>query len=317
MKLILDVDTGTDDAVAIMMAALNPSLDLIACTTVRGNLPVEETTGNTLAVLDHIGATGIPVYRGLDRAFTPLHTPALSTRGVTGTQRMHPVSLGLDAPTSREQSATAVEFLVETLRSTTEQITLVPVAPLTNIAAAVTCDPKIVDAVAEVVIMGGAHAFGNVTPAAEANIWHDPYAADVVFQAGFERLVLVPLDATHQALIDQAQADELAALGTPAAEAASRFISHRIAVHDESQPQPIPHSAAVHDALCIAYLLDPEVLDLEHLHVGIETTGQRTFGRTVVDVRRRGAEAPNAFVATSADRQRFFELMRDSMKPAA
>lgn len=314
MKLILDVDTGTDDAVAIMMAELSPCLDLLACTTVRGNLPVDDTTHNTLAVLDHIGASDVPVYRGLDRALVPLHVPDMSKRAAAGTQRMHPASLGLDAPRSRQQPDAAVEFLVETLRSTTERITLVPVAPLTNIAAALTCDPTIVDAVAEIVIMGGAHAFGNVTPAAEANIWHDPHAADVVFQAGFERLVMVPLDATHMALIDQAQAEELTELGTPAATAASDFISHRIKVHDTSQPQPIPHSAAVHDAVCIAYLLDPEVLDLEHFHVGIETTGQRTYGRTVIDVRRRGAEAPNAYVAMGADRQRFFELLRDCLK---
>lgn len=228
MKLILDVDTGTDDAVAIMMATLNPSLDLIACTTVRGNRPVEDTTSNTLAVLDHIGGSGVPVYRGLDRPFTPLHVPALSMRAAAAQSNMHPASLGLGRAHSMPQQATAVEFLVETLRSTTERITLVPVAPLTNIAAAISCDPTIVDAVDEIVIMGGAHGFGNVTPAAEANIWHDPHAADIVFQAGFERLVLVPLDATHMAVIDQDQADELHELSTPAATAASNFISHRI-----------------------------------------------------------------------------------------
>lgn len=314
--VILDVDTGTDDAVAIMLAALHPSIDLMACTTVWGNLPVSFTTDNTLRVLDHIGHSKVPVHRGLNKPFGPIQVPGPPVDDQSG-GAMHPEKLELPEAVSVAQQQSAVEWLVETLRARTEPVTLVPVGPLTNIATAVTVDPTIVEAVEEIVIMGGAHAFGNVTPAAESNIWHDPVAADVVFKAGFARLVLVPLDATHDALITEDQAADLAALDTPAARATATFISQRIRAHDESQPQPIPHSAAVHDALCIAYLIDPSVIPLQHCHVGIETTGLQTFGRTVVDVRHRGFEAPNAYVALTAERDLFFDILKAGVARSA
>lgn len=310
--VILDVDTGTDDAVAIMLAALHPDIDLLACTTVWGNRPVSFTTDNTLRVLDHIGRPDVPVYRGLDKPFGPIQVPGPPVDDQSG-GRMHPEQLDLPVATTVHQKQNAVEWLLETLRGRTEPVTLVPVGPLTNIAAAVTVDPTIVEAVEEVVIMGGAHAFGNVTPAAESNIWHDPVAADVVFSAGFKRVVLVPLDATHDALITEDQAAQLAALGTPAALATAAFIRQRILAHDESQPQPIPNSAPIHDALCIAYLINPAVIPLDFCHVGIETTGLQTFGRTVVDVRHRGFRAPNAHVALTADRELFFSILAEGV----
>lgn len=310
-KIILDVDTGTDDAVAIMVAALHPDIELIGCTTVWGNRPVENTTDNTLRVLDFVGRADIPVYRGLDAPFGPISVPGPATDDQSG-GKMHPAALDLPESSRSAEATPAVEWLVQTLRDATEPITLVPVGPLTNIAAAITLDPTIVAKVAEVVIMGGAHDFGNVTPAAEANIWHDPVAADVVMRAGFARVVLVPLDATHDALITADQASELRNLGTPAAVASADCIDQRILAHDESQPQPIPHSAAVHDALCVAYLIDPDVIPLNHYHVGIETTGVHTFGRTVIDIRARSKQQPNAHVALTADRERFFEIMRDT-----
>ncbi|MBY6062214.1 nucleoside hydrolase [Microbacterium esteraromaticum] len=311
-KIILDVDTGTDDAVAIMIAALRPQFDVVACTTVWGNLPVANTTDNTLRVLQHIGRNDVPVYRGLDSPFGPMPTTDGGDDDQSG-GRMHPPVLDLPPSESVAEATPAVEWLVATLRAATEPITLVPVGPLTNIAAAITLDPSIVEKVDEVVIMGGAHNFGNVTPSAEANIWHDPIAADVVFRAGFKRIVLIPLDATHDALITLDQAHELRALDTPAGRAAADCIQQRIEAHDASQPQPIPHSAAVHDALCIAYLIDPRVVPLTHLHVAVETSGPLTVGRTVMDIRGRGRQEPNTHVALSADRQLFFEIMRDTL----
>lgn len=310
-SIILDVDTGTDDAIAIMMAALSPDLDLVACTTVWGNRPVKYTTDNTLRVLDYINRSDVPVYRGLDAPFGPISVPQTTATDDHSGGKMHPKELDLPPATSVAQEQGAVQWLVETLRARTEPITLVPVGPLSNIAAAITLDPSIVDKVDELVIMGGAHAFGNATPSAESNIWHDPVAADVVFKAGFRRIVLVPLDATHDALVTGAQATELEALGTPAGAATAVCIQQRIVAHDESQPQAIPDSAPIHDAVCIAYLLDPAVLPLEHLHVGIETTGVRTFGRTVIDVRHRGYEAPNAFVALTADADAFYRVLKE------
>ncbi|MFE4952484.1 nucleoside hydrolase [Leifsonia sp. NPDC056665] len=314
--VILDVDTGTDDAVAIMLAALHPDIELIACTTVWGNRPVVNTTDNTLRVLDYIGRPDIPVYRGLDAPFGPIAVPGPVTDDQSG-GKMHPEQLDLPAATQPERPQGAVEWLVETLRSRPEPVTLVPVGPLTNIAAAITLDPSIVEKVDELVIMGGAHAFGNATPSAESNIWHDPVAADVVFGAGFKRVVLVPLDATHDALITGAQAAVLHEIGTPAALATAALIRQRIVAHDESQPQAIPDSAPIHDALCIAYLIDPAVIPLESYHVAIETTGVHTVGRTIIDVRFRGGRAPNAWVALTADATKFYEILESGVKLTA
>lgn len=311
-RIILDVDTGTDDAVAIMMAALHPDIELLACTTVWGNLDVEHTTRNTLRVLDHIGAgADIPVHRGRNSPIVPIPPGARAAhRTITG---YHPESLDLPEPTTAETPGDAPHRIVELVRSSPEPTTLVAVGSLTNIAAALVIDPGLTQNIAEMVIMGGANEFGNVTPAAEANIWQDPFSAEIVFRAGFERLVIVPLDATHQALITQDQADRLRVLGTPAAAAAAHFITQRIEVHDRDQPQPIPHSAAVHDALCIAYLVDPAVLGLHRMRVAAETTPGHSFGRTIMDVRGRSTEEPNASVALSADRERFFTLMSQTL----
>jgi inosine-uridine nucleoside N-ribohydrolase len=307
-KLILDVDTGTDDAVAVMLAALHPALDLLGCTTVNGNIPVEACTDNTLRVLDHIGRGGIPVYEGLTRPLARLDFP-VPRRERDHSGKYHPDVLPVPPPTSRKQEAGAVEFLIETFRATTEEITLVPVGPLTNIAAALLLDPGFVKRVPEIVIMGGAHALGNVTPSAEFNIWADPEAAAMVFAAGFEKLTLVPLDATHRALITRAQCEELDALGTPAGQAAAAFIGHRIAVHDTHQKQDVPHSTPVHDALAVGAVVDPSLIATRRLHVAVETQGKLTVGRTVIDTHVRGGAAPNAEVAFDADAARFFDLL--------
>ena len=215
-KVILDVDTGTDDAVAIMFAALHPDLELLAVTTVNGNVPLEHTTDNTLRVLDFIGHAHIPVYAGLSRPLVRHDFPGEKDYARDPKTNMHGLELDIPAPTSRAQDTNAVEFLVETLRTTTEQIALVPVGPLSNIGAVLAIDPTIAEAVHEVVIMGGGYRHGNVTPTAEFNIWADPEAADMVLTAGFERLTLVPLDATHEALVSRHDVARLDALGTPA-----------------------------------------------------------------------------------------------------
>jgi len=307
-KLILDVDTGTDDAVAVMLAALHPALNLIGCTTVNGNIPVQYCTDNTLRVLDHIARSTIPVYEGLARPLARLDFP-VPRRERDSSGKYHPDALPVPPPTSRKQEAGAIEFLIETYRAATEEIVLVPVGPLSNIAAALALDPGFVRRVPEIVIMGGAHALGNVTPSAEFNIWADPEAAAMVFAAGFEKITLVPLDATHRALITKAQCEELDRLGTPAGQAAAAFIGHRIVVHDAHQKQDVPHSTPVHDALAVGAVIDPSLIVTRKLHVAVETQGKLTVGRTVIDTHFRGGQAPNADVAFDADAARFFELL--------
>lgn len=307
-KLILDVDTGTDDAVAVMLAALHPGLDLVACTTVNGNVEVEHGTDNTLRVLDHIGRRDVPVYEGLAR---PLVRPDFPVpRSVDDRAgKFHGKTLPLPPASRPKASAGAVEFLIETYRQATDEITLVPVAPLTNIAAALTLYPKLVDRVPEVVIMGGGHAIGNVTPSAEFNIWADPEAAAIVFDAGFRKMTLVPLDATHRALVSRADCERLKRLGTPAGGAAAECIGHRIVAHDAGQQMPTLGTTPVHDAVCVAYLVAPSVITTRKLHVAVETGGSLTVGRTVIDTHFRGAGVPQCDVAFDADPARFVDLL--------
>jgi inosine-uridine nucleoside N-ribohydrolase len=307
-KLILDVDTGTDDAVAVMLAALHPSLDLVACTTVNGNVAVEYATDNTLRVLDHIGRSGIPVHQGLSR---PLVRPDFPIPRTIDDRagKIHGRTLSLPAPKSTKAAAGAVEFLIETFRNATDEIVLVPVGPLTNIAAALSAYPKLAERVPELVVMGGGHEIGNVTPSAEFNVWADPEAASVVFSAGFRKLTLVPLDATHRALVSRDDCTALRALGTPAGQAAADLIGHRIVAHDDSQKMPVAGTTPVHDALCVSFLIEPTIITTRRLHVAVETQGALTVGRTVIDTHFRGGNEPQCDVAFDADAKRFVDLL--------
>ncbi|WP_041768458.1 nucleoside hydrolase [Pseudovibrio sp. FO-BEG1] len=310
-KLILDVDTGTDDAVAIMLAALHEDLDLIGVTTVNGNAELHYCTDNSLRVLDYIGKPEIPVYAGCRKPLVRNDFPVPRTKNDL-TEKIHGKHLPLPETALKAQEQHAVEYLVETYRNATDPITLVPVAPLTNIAAALAAEPKLVDLIPEVVIMGGGHDVGNVTPAAEFNIWADPEAAYAVFNAGFEKLTMVPLDATHKALVTATQCRQFDQLGTPAGKAMAACTGHRIGIHDKIQKMDVEHSAPVHDALCIAHLIQPEVITLEECPVDIETQGALTVGRTVVDKNRRGGKPVNCKVAFDANAQLFVDIMMDT-----
>jgi len=314
-KLILDVDTGTDDAVAIMFAALHPDLELLGVTTVNGNVIVEQCTDNSLRVLDFIGRGDIPVYEGLNRPLARADFPI--PRAIKKSTGVHGTSLDVPPATSRKQSRSAVEFLIESFRAATDEITLVPTGPLSNIAAAIALDPKFVERVPELVLMGGAHDHGNVTPCAEMNIWADPDASASVFAAGFRKLVCVPLDATHQALVSLADVAAMAAMGTQAGTAAARFIGRRIHAYDANQPMAERGAAPVHDALCVAYLVDPSVISTKFLHVAVETQGALTVGRTVVDTHFRGDGKPNCHFAFGADRAKFVAMMLDTLRRTA
>ena len=306
-KLILDVDTGTDDAVAIMLAALHPALELLAVTTVNGNVEVQYCTENTLRTLDFIGRGDIPVYQGCPR---PLLRPDFPVpRSLKKDDGIHVKTLPLPPAVSSKQDKNAVEFLIETFRNATDDIVLVPVGPMTNIAAAITADPDFVKNVPEIIIMGGAHYTGNVTPAAEFNVWADPEAAAIVFSAGFAKLTLVPLDATFQALVTGEQAKALENLGSNAGIAASRFIAQRIKGYDATQPMKVSGAAPVHDAVCVAYLVRPDLLETRHVHIVVETQGVHTIGRTVMDVNRRGSNEPNGHVAFGAKADIFVDML--------
>jgi inosine-uridine nucleoside N-ribohydrolase len=306
-KLILDVDTGTDDAVALMLAALHPDLELVAATTVNGNNPVVNCTDNTLRVFDLLGVD-IPVHEGMATPMVrddfPIPREVIHEKG-----SMHGLELPIPKARSAKRSQRAVEFLVETYLAATEPIALVPVGPLTNIAMAIKLEPRIVERIPETIIMGGGHEVGNTTPSAEFNIWVDPEAAKVVFGAGLRNVVVMPLDATHRALVSLDDCRRMRESGTPAGRAAADFIDRRIAAYDDLQPMAVAHTAPVHDALCIAYLVDPTVVSGRRVHVDVETHGDATVGRTVMDTHGVSGKEPNAFVAFDADAPKFVSML--------
>jgi purine nucleosidase/ribosylpyrimidine nucleosidase len=180
-KLIIDCDTGTDDAVALMLAALHPEIDLIGVSTVFGNAPLTATTINSISVLDLIGRSDIPVHAGLPRPLVRKTMPAERFFKADSVQDPHGTYLDIPRSTRAAASNRAVEWLIETYRTATEPITLMPIGPLTNIAAAVAQEPKFAEWVPQLIIMGGGHEVGNMTPSAEFNIWADPEAAASVF----------------------------------------------------------------------------------------------------------------------------------------
>jgi inosine-uridine nucleoside N-ribohydrolase len=306
-KVILDVDTGTDDAVALMLAALSPDLELVGATSVNGNTTIDFTTENTLRVFDFIGMPGVPVHRGVDRPLARMDVK----RGMAA--RIHGDMLDLPAVSNGAtlQPGHAVDWLIDTYLASNGDIVLCPVGPLTNIAMAIQKEPRILEFIPEIVIMGGAHDHGNITASAEFNIWLDPEAARIVVNCG-RPIRMVPLDATHRALVSTEDAARLRALGTPAGEAAARFVLQRINAYDATQPMPRrgdAQAAPVHDALAVCAIIDPSILATEHIPVDVEIHAELSLGRTVCDFRFRSGKPANVHFATDADEPKFNRML--------
>lgn len=299
-RVILDVDTGTDDAIALMVAARSPDLDLVGVTVVNGNCPCPVATENTLRVFDAIGVTNIPVYAGLQ---APLVRPNFD-RAIPSFQNIY---LPLPSATSRPHSGHAVDYLIQTYMRSDGDLTLIAVGPLSNIAAAIRMEPRLIQKIPRMVIMGGGHEVGNMTPSAEFNIWVDPEAARIVFNAGVP-ITLLPLDATHQALVTAEDLGQLQANGTPAARIAADILAIRLDAYNESRQMTRP-GVPVHDALAVCATIDADILRTQHIHVDVEVRGELTVGRTVCDFHRRGHGAPNADVAVWADERAFVHML--------
>jgi inosine-uridine nucleoside N-ribohydrolase len=311
-KVILDVDTGTDDAVALMVAALSPDIELVGATTVNGNTAVHNCTENTLRVFDWIGLPMIPVHEGMTR---PLARPQMAQ--LNPASRIHGDLLDVPAAaTARVQPGHAVDWLIDTLLASDGDITLVPVGPLTNIAIAIQKEPRILERIPEIVIMGGAHDHGNSTASAEFNIWLDPEAARIVVNCG-RPIRMIPLDATHRALVSLDDCRSLRALGTPAAEAAARFVEKRIEGYDATQPMHRAGAAPVHDALAVCAIIDPTVVTTHFIPVDVETGGELSVGRTVCDFRFRSRKPANVHFAMDSDEPKFVRMLMEILgRPA-
>ncbi|MFC3494021.1 nucleoside hydrolase [Glycomyces rhizosphaerae] len=318
-RFILDCDTGSDDAIAILAATAHPDLDLVAITTVNGNVSLDHVTDNTLRALDHVGAR-VPVYAGADR---PLKRPdfPIPRAILNADSDFQAESIDFPKPVSTIEATGAIDFLVETyMDDSSADVTLVATGPLTNLALALAAEPRLAERIPRLVIMGGAHGNGNVTAAAEFNFWVDPEAAEAVLAAGVREVVIVPLDATHSAPLTLADCDVFDAIGTPAATGTARLLRHRIATDRAAQAvsihgsQASPRAASpVHDPMCVAFLLRPDLFtECVEAFVTVETAGERTLGELLVDTRPWCPHPPNATVALRAS----VEVYRDFLRAA-
>ena len=316
-KIILDVDTGSDDACAIMLAYLRKEIDLVAVCTVKGNQKIEYTTENTLRIRELLNAD-FPVYKGCSGSMVknvvyPRIPPTANADAYDEEgNKIHIHQELFDLPKAKRgvEEMSAPQFYVDYLNRVKEKITIVAVGPLTNLALALVIDPGIVKNIEEIVIMGGGCNITNATLAAEFNIYDDPEAAQRVLHCG-ARITMVPLDATHTAYITQEDADELRKIGNKPAVFAADLIDLRIRVHDYAQPLEVKHSCALHDPLCIAYLIDPEVLkDVRYCNVEVSLSGL-TEGQTCVD-QRAIQENRNVYFAFGGDHERFANILKEA-----
>ena len=323
-KVILDVDTGSDDAIAIMAALLSPDLEVVGICTVSGNKGLEFTTENTLRVIDLVGAT-VPVYKG---AVAPLAARLFpGRRGFMVAQKSaevdgkkvdyHPPVLDCLPPShSKAQDKRAAIWLIETLMASDGDITLIPVGPLTNIALALMIEPAIAVKIKEIVLMGGAWEITNTTSAAEFNIWEDPEAAQIVLNCGC-KITMVPLDATHTAVTTAKQNDAIRALGTPVAQAVATLTDQRILAYNLMQPLDEPDVSPNHDALAVLAVIDPTVLQNVKLsRVDVDISGGFADGMTIVDHRTFNDRPKNVYFAYSADAAKFNRMLYDILSLA-
>ena len=296
IKIIVDCDPGHDDAIALLLALASPEVELVAVTTVAGNQTLDKTTANAIRVLDLAGRDDIPVAAGAGRPLERDLRTAASVHGETG---MDGPAL---VPPSRDPLAEhAVDLLAERIEP---GMVLVPTGPLTNVALLVERHPEAVARLERVVWMGGAIAEGNLTPAAEFNAYVDPEAADRVFRSGLD-LTMIGLDVTHKALMTPAHADRLRASGAVGTFVADLFgFYHRF--HDARYGLP---GSPIHDALAVAQVVRPELVETLDTHVAVETQSELCRGRTVVDRWHVTGKQANAHVGIDVDAAAFLELL--------
>jgi len=277
VQVVLDVDTGVDDALAILLALRSPAMDVCAITCVAGNADVDQVVANTLRVLDEASAPDIQVARGMTR---PLVEPPRPARHVHGEDGMG--DLGLPRSQRSPVGIHAVELLRTTLASATEPITLIPLAPLTNIAVLVRTYPDLLDRIDRIVLMGGAAAVGNATAAAEFNMWHDPEAAAIVLDSGVPT-TMYGLDVFYEPVVPVADVQALESAADPARQLAGRLMQHQLARFGAAA---VTHG----DAGAVAAVLRPDLLWTGRHPVRVELAGTWTRGRTVVDQRPRAID---------------------------
>lgn len=306
--LIIDTDPGQDDAVALMLAlARTDAFDVLGITTVAGNVGLPLTTGNALKLLELFGRTDVPVFAG---AAAPLAVPLETAEYVHGETGLN--GWDFPEPTTPLRPEFGPDWIVDTVMSRpARSVTLAALGPLTNVALAMAKEPRLAAHLAGIVLMGGAQIEGgNVTPAAEFNIYVDPHAARRVFTSGAEITVL-SLDVTHQALIRRAWLDEVRGLGTKVGEAFAGLLGFYERYDEEKYGTD---GGPLHDPMTIAWLLKPELFKGKVVNVEIETTPGLCFGQTVVDRWSVTGRPKNATWITHVDADGFFDLILDGFR---
>jgi inosine-uridine nucleoside N-ribohydrolase len=297
--IIIDCDPGHDDAAALLLALASDEVELLGVTTVAGNQTLAKTTANAIRVLDCAGRADVPVAAGADRPLTRELHVAADIHGETGLEGAE-----LPPPGRAPGDAHAIDWIAATLRASPAPVTLVPTGPLTNIALLLARYPGIESQIERIVLMGGSIGEGNVTPAAEFNIWGDPEAAHRVFTADVD-LTMVGLDVTHKALLTPDHLEVLEVAGEPGKLVADlyRFF---LSIHGDRYGWV---GAPVHDAVAVAHVIDGSLLQTTRCAVAIDTGGELSRGRTNVDVRRQTDWLPLHHVAVDIDAERFLALL--------
>jgi purine nucleosidase len=304
-KIILDCDPGHDDAVALLLAHGNPDIELVGVTTVMGNATIDHTTYNALSIARIAGITGVPFARGAARPLVRQVETAESIHGASGLDG--PV---LPEPTLELDPRPAAQFIVDTIMASEPgEITIVPTGALTNIALAARLEPRIVERVREIVLMGGGAHVGNWSAVAEFNIVIDPESAAIVFGEPWP-VTMIGLDLTHQALATPDVVAAIAAVGT----APARFVGELMEffAHSYKDAQGFDHPP-VHDPCAIAYVIDPTLMRTVRAPIDIELSGGLTLGMTVVDLRAPSGDE-HTQVAFDLDHARFWALVVDALE---
>ncbi|MFO1039063.1 MAG: nucleoside hydrolase [Geminicoccaceae bacterium] len=305
-SIILDCDPGQDDAIALLLALGSPDeIDLVAVTTVAGNVPLALTTTNARKVAELAGRSDLRIHAGCAR---PILRPLETAEYVHGESGLN--GAPLPDPTMPVADGHAVDVIIDEIMSRPPgSLTLCPTGPLTNVALAIIKEPAIVSRLAEIVLMGGAMELGNVTPAAEFNIYVDPHAAKVVFDSGAP-ITMLGLDVTHKALVTEARLARIEALGTHVAKSAAGLLEFYNRYDKERYHIP---GAPLHDPCVIAFLMRPDLFNGKRCRVDIETEGTHSVGRTLVDWWGRKPEPFNATVINEVDADGFFELLTERL----
>lgn len=305
-KIILDCDPGHDDAIALLLAYGNPEIDLLAVTTVAGNQTLEKVTHNALAVAEMANIRGIPFAAGSARPLVREIEVAPDIHGDSGLDGPE-----LPEPSLKLENCHAVELIIKLLMShPPKTITLVPTGALTNIALAARLEPRIVERVKEVVLMGGGYHVGNWSPVVEFNIKIDPEAAHIVFNEKWS-VTMVGLDLTHQALATPDVVAKISEVGT----SCSQFVVELLDFFGKTYKQAQGFDAPpVHDPCAVAYVIDPTVMTTQRVPVDIELSGTLTLGMTVADFRYPAPDDCHTQVAVKLDHDKFWQLVVGALK---